>query len=60
MKVCFIDESGDLGMLRDPPQSNDQPVPVIGGLIVDAAKLHALTDEFRAFKFEHGSGSLMF
>ena len=53
MKVCFIDESGDLGVLRNPPQPNDQPVLVIGGLIVDAADLHALTDEFLAFKFRY-------
>ena len=53
MKVCFIDESGDLGMLRDPPQPYDQPVLVIGGLIVDAARLLALTQEFLDLKFRY-------
>ena len=46
MKICFMDEAGDLGELHDPPQPNDQPVLVIGGLMVDAAEFHALTREF--------------
>ncbi len=37
MKVCYIDESGDLGILPASPLpgGNDQPVLVIGGLFVD-------------------------
>ena len=53
MKVCFIDESGDLGVLCDPPQPDDQPVLVVGGLIVDTADLHALTHEFLDVKFRY-------
>ena len=37
MKACFIDEAGDLGALANPPQPNDQPVLVSGGLFVDIA-----------------------
>lgn len=50
MKVCFIDEAGDLGGLASPPRSNGQPVLVIGGLFVDAASLHNLTDDFLNLK----------
>lgn len=37
MQLCFIDEAGDLGVLRDPPAPNEQPVLAIAGLFVDAA-----------------------
>ena len=50
MKVCFIDEAGDLGALADPPQPNDQPVLVVAGLFVDAGNLHALTGDFLTLK----------
>ena len=43
MQVCFIDESGYLGVLGNPPLPNDQPVLVIGGLFVDVANLASLT-----------------
>ena len=46
MKVCFVDEAGDLGALSDPPRQNDQPVLVIGGLILDAGDLHDFTARF--------------
>ncbi len=48
--LCFIDEAGDLGSLSDPPQPNDQPVLVIGGLFVDGASVHPLTDDFLNLK----------
>ena len=50
MKICFIDEAGDLGALANPPLPNDQPVLVISGLFVDAASLHGLTDDFLNLK----------
>lgn len=53
MKVCFIDEAGDLGLLNDPPQPNDQPVLVIGGLIVDTATLHDVTHAFLDLKSKY-------
>ncbi len=46
MKVCFVDEAGDLGALSDPPRQNDQPVLVIGGLVLDAGNLHDFTARF--------------
>ncbi|MDE0224979.1 MAG: DUF3800 domain-containing protein [Gammaproteobacteria bacterium] len=39
MQICFIDEAGDLGALRDPPAPNDQPVLVIAGLFIDGGRL---------------------
>ena len=50
MHVCFIDESGDLGALGDPPQPNDQPVLAIAGLFVDIARLSDLTHKFLDLK----------
>ena len=53
MKICFIDEAGDLGKLGDPPRPNDQPVLVIGGLFVDAENLAALTTKFMEMKIKY-------
>ncbi|MXY54110.1 MAG: DUF3800 domain-containing protein, partial [Gammaproteobacteria bacterium] len=50
LKICFIDESGDLGALRDPPAPNDQPVLVIAGLFVDGGRLANLTHEYLDLK----------
>ena len=50
MHACFVDESGDLGVLRNPPQPNDQPVLAISGLFVDVAHLASLTDDFLNLK----------
>ena len=46
MQLCFIDEAGDLGALRDPPAPNEQPVLAIAGLFVDAGRLASLTHEY--------------
>ena len=46
IKICFIDEAGDLGQLADPPQPNDQPVLIIGGIFVDAVDLMTFTSDF--------------
>ena len=50
LQLCFIDEAGDLGALRDPPAPNDQPVLVVAGLFVDAARLGRLTDDYLDLK----------
>ena len=50
MQLCFIDEAGDLGALRDPPAPNDQPVLVVAGLFVDAARLAPLTHDYLDLK----------
>jgi hypothetical protein len=39
LHILYIDESGDTGQLPAQPGANDQPVFVIGALIVDAADL---------------------
>ena len=41
MKVRFIDEVEDLGVLPDPPQPTNQPVLVVDGL----------TDDFLSLKY---------
>ncbi len=53
MKVCFVDEAGDLGALSDPPRQNDQPVLVIGGLILNAGDLHDFTVRFLDLKAQY-------
>ncbi len=50
LQLCFIDEAGDLGALRDPPAPNDQPVLVVAGLFVDAARLATLTHDYLDLK----------
>lgn len=52
VKVCYIDESGDLGMLPAIPlaNGNDQPVLVIAGLFVDTHKIAHLTHNFLNLK----------
>ena len=51
VQFCFIDEAGDLGALRDPPAPNDQPVLVVAGLFVDAARLATLTHDYLDLKY---------
>ena len=53
MKICFIDEAGDLGVLSNPPLPNDQPVLTIAGLIIDAERLADLTEDFMALKYTY-------
>ncbi len=50
MKICLVDEAGDLGAVAFPPRQNDQPVLVIGGLFLDVANLHDFTEEFLHLK----------
>ena len=56
MKVCFVDEAGDLGALANPPLSNDQPVLVVGGLFVDTANIRSLTNDFLNLKQRYFPG----
>jgi len=50
--ILYVDESGDLGALPPvpAPNGNDQPVLVIGGLIIDASRLESLTQDFLNLK----------
>jgi Protein of unknown function (DUF3800) len=50
MQILYIDESGDLGSLPAVPAPNDQPVLVLGALIVDVARLEAVTHDFLNLK----------
>ena len=56
LKVCFIDEAGDLGALGNPPRPNDQPVLVIAGLFLDTASLQGLTLDFLKLKKQYFPG----
>ena len=53
MKICFIDEAGDLGALRIPLRPNDQPVFTIAGLFIDVEKLADLTEDFLTLKYKY-------
>lgn len=52
MQILYVDESGDLGALPVAPAANgnDQPVLVIGAIIVDATRLEAITQDFLSLK----------
>ncbi|MEZ5823330.1 MAG: DUF3800 domain-containing protein [Geminicoccaceae bacterium] len=52
MHILYVDESGDLGAMPaiPDPKGNDQPVFVIGGLIIDANKLESVTQDFLNLK----------
>jgi hypothetical protein len=52
MQILYIDESGDLGSLpaSPSPTGNDQPALVIAGIIIDADRLEAITQDFLALK----------
>jgi len=52
MHLLYIDESGDLQQMPSNPlpSGNDQPVLVISALIIDAAKLEPLTQDFLNLK----------
>jgi Protein of unknown function (DUF3800) len=55
MKLCYIDESGDLGMLPAtlPANSNDQPVLIIGGLFFDSNQATHWTHAFLNLKHRY-------
>ncbi|MGE0665590.1 MAG: DUF3800 domain-containing protein [Sphingomonadales bacterium] len=52
MYLFYVDESGDLGPIpiTPSPNGNDQPVLVIGALIVEASRLEAVTLDFLNLK----------
>lgn len=50
MQILYVDESGDLGALPVVPAANDQPVLVLGALIVDVARLESITHDFLNLK----------
>ena len=53
MHILYVDESGDLGAMpyAPLPTGNDQPVLIIGGLIVDARWLEKITHDFLDLKY---------
>jgi len=52
LHILYVDESGDLGALPLAPAANgnDQPVLVIGGILIDAGRLESLTQDFLTLK----------
>lgn len=52
MKIFYLDEAGDLQGLPEEPTANPdhQPVFVLGGLLMDYARLDSLTLDFLALK----------
>ena len=53
MKICFIDEAGDLGQLGNPPLPNDQPVLTIAGLFIDVERLADLIQDYLRLKYRY-------
>lgn len=55
VKICYIDESGDLGTLpvAENPDGNHQPVLAIGGIFVDHECLYDLTHDFIGLKYRY-------
>ena len=51
MYICYVDEAGDLGALSSPAAPNDQPVLVVGAIVVDTARLETLTNDFLGLKY---------
>lgn len=58
VKICYVDEAGDLGMLplETQKKGNNQPVLVIGGIFVDAEKLYGITQDFIHLKQRYYPG----
>jgi hypothetical protein len=56
MYIAYLDESGDLGDLSDPPKRNDQPVFTIAILMVNQARLTSLVPEFLQIKRNYFPG----
>jgi hypothetical protein len=51
VKIFYLDESGDLKKLSKKPTSNtEQPILVLGGLLIDYTRLDSLTLDFLALK----------
>jgi uncharacterized protein DUF3800 len=51
MKILYLDEAGDLKSLPSTPVDNtDQPVFVLGGILVDYARLDSITSDFLKLK----------
>jgi hypothetical protein len=58
MRICYLDESGDVGPIpvAPSPTGNDQPVLVIAGLFVDKDRLEGLTHDFLNAKYRFFPG----
>lgn len=58
VKICYIDESGDLGTLpvNSAPKDNHQPVLSIAGIFVDHEDLYNLTHDFIKLKYRYYPG----
>lgn len=56
MRICYIDESGDVQALPATPAANDQPVLVIAGLFINKDRLAGLTHDFLALKYRFFPG----
>ena len=50
MKICYVDESGDLNGLPAVPTDADQPVFAITGLVFDSVELRNVINEFIILK----------
>ena len=58
VKICYIDESGDLGTLpvNSSPKDNHQPVLALAGIVIDHEDLYNLTHDFIKLKHRYYPG----
>jgi hypothetical protein len=50
MQIAYMDDAGDLGMLANPPQHNDQPVFALTLLVTAHTRLSAMVAEYLQIK----------
>lgn len=58
MRICYIDEAGDVQALPAAPSltGNDQPVLIIAGLFIDKDRIDGLTRDFLSVKYRFFPG----
>jgi hypothetical protein len=50
MHLMYVDEAGDLAILNSPAAPNDQPIFILGGLLVAADRVRSFTTAYLAAK----------
>jgi len=56
MQIAYMDDAGDLGIVANPPQHNDQPIFSLTILIANQARLSSLVPEFLQIKRNYFPG----
>jgi len=56
MQIAYMDDAGDLGIVANPPQHNDQPIFSLTILIANQVRLSSLVPEFLQIKRNYFPG----